>query len=222
MEDERFAFEFEQVSIAFSLTAGLGDCIIARKVFDALVELEPSCIIDIFYEEEHHRIFAEAFYGSCKNLNRIVPRKELHSSLVHKKNLYDLPLRVFGSHYINLEKVNSQRLQVKSPALSEAASKINNYNQQNVNNIVGISVSFRNMILGQILNKNCYSFLASNGALPIYDDKVNISLLSEYESEFNALNLTQYITFYTDTSSRTIYQKRATKAPCFSYGEEVA
>lgn len=40
MAEEKFAFESEEVSIAFTAFSGLGDIIIARKVFDALIELE--------------------------------------------------------------------------------------------------------------------------------------------------------------------------------------
>ena len=56
---EKFAFESGKVSIAFPLAHGLGDSVVAVKVFDALVELAPDCLIDIFYKENRHRTFAE-------------------------------------------------------------------------------------------------------------------------------------------------------------------
>jgi len=43
-----FAFEVSKVSIAFGLRYGLGDSVVARKVFDALTEIEPDCAADIF------------------------------------------------------------------------------------------------------------------------------------------------------------------------------
>ena len=69
MAEEKFAFESEKVSIAFSLTSGLGDCVIIKKVLEALIELAPDCVVDIFYVSAAHKTFAEAFYRDIKNLN---------------------------------------------------------------------------------------------------------------------------------------------------------
>ena len=49
---EKFAFESGRISIAFSFYRGLGDAVVSRKVFNAIVELAPDCLIDIFYFED--------------------------------------------------------------------------------------------------------------------------------------------------------------------------
>ena len=193
---EKFAFESDEVSIAFGTVAGLGDVVIARKVFDALIELAPNCRIDFHCVTEAHKIFAKAFYGDSKNLNRLLSREEYYANV--KK--YDLALYVGGSHAILFENVNARRLQDMAPKLSESLARIENYNRINVYNLGDwrLSVALRNMIAARILGKNCFHFLSCEGALPIRDDKVNIVLKPEYKAEFDALNLGRYITIYSD------------------------
>ena len=198
MADEKFAFESGKVSIAFALRWGLGDDIISKKVFEALIELVPDCVFDIFYQSPFHRTCAEAFYGDSKNLNLILNREEFFKDLVKK---YDLALCVMGSHCIYFDHINSQRLEAMSPALSEAVKKIQHYNENNYvySNTRDVNASY-NMRVARILNKSCYEFLSCDGALPIRDTKVKIPLKPEYKSEFNSLNLKNYITFYNDLS----------------------
>lgn len=78
MAEKFFAFVVAKVSIDFGLRYALGDSVVARKVFDALTEIEPNCKADIFYMEERHRIFAEAFFSGSKNLNRILSREKFY------------------------------------------------------------------------------------------------------------------------------------------------
>ena len=114
MDEKKFAFELENVSIAFSLQWGLGDYLIPKTIFDLVVETDPSCVIDIFYDREYSRWRVDAFYGSSKNLNRILSQEIFYNK--HLKD-YDVVFWVMGAHCIRLEHVNSQRLQQKSPAL---------------------------------------------------------------------------------------------------------
>lgn len=196
MAEKKFAFESEEVSIAFPLIAGLGDTVIAKKVFDAIIELEPKCLVDIFGITENHKNFAAAFFGQSKNLNLTLSYKEHYPNNFRK---YDLALYLFGSRAVILEHVNFERLQIMSPALAECVSKIKNYNQKNFYDVGSPNaVSLRNTTAARILEKNLYWFLSSGGALPIRDDKVNIPLAPEFKSEFDALNLDKYITVYSD------------------------
>ncbi len=196
MAEKKFAFESGEVSVAFTLDSGLGDAIIARKVFDAIIELAPNCRVDIFYVGENRRNFAHAFYGGSKNLNLIVPRNEHYKNLVQR---YDLAFYVAGSWAVILEHANGQRLQTLAPLLLQAVMKIAEYNKANIQNIGAPgAVSLRNFAMSRVLNKNCYEILSCDGALPIRDDKVNIPLLPEYKPEFDALKLGNYITIYSD------------------------
>ena len=196
MTEKKFAFDSDEVSIAFTLGAGLGDCIMAKKVFEAIVELAPRCVFDLFYREERHKVYAEAFYGGNKNINLILLRDENYEEFFQN---YDLVYWVVGSHYIQFEHVNSQILQAMAPALFESIVKIHRYNQKNIHGVgLPYMIAFRDMMMAHILHKSCYEFLSCEGALPIRDDKVEILLNPNYQSKFNILGLDNYITTYTD------------------------
>lgn len=193
---EEFAFESGKTSIAFGLRYGLGDSVIAKKVFDALIELAPDCRVDIFYARENHKIFAKAFYGHSKNLNRVLNYHEHYEANMRN---YDLAILVFGGRANLLQHANIERLQANSPALFEAVVKLDAYNKKNYFEIGSPNaVSLRNAIMSRILGKNCFYILSADGALPIRDEKVNIALKPKYRREFDALNLGRYITIYTD------------------------
>lgn len=198
MLDKKFAFESDEVSFAFYSVGGLGDAIIARKVFNAIVEIVPNCLVDYLCQEKRHEIFAQAFFGDSKNLNRLLTSQEYMTNA----QKYDAALYVGGCHAIILEKVNADRLQAMAPNFLQALINIQNYNKNNVFSVGGwgTSVAFRNMISAKILNKNCYDFLSCDGALPIRDNKVTIPLRPEFKPAFDNLKLNNYITFYTDIS----------------------
>ena len=49
MAEEKFAFETGEVAVAFrTMSSALGDAIISKKVFNAIVALVPNCKVDIF------------------------------------------------------------------------------------------------------------------------------------------------------------------------------
>ena len=220
MENKRFAFESEEVSIVFYSLAGLGDAVIARKVLEAIIELVPNCRADFFYISEAHKIFAKAFYGDIKNLNRLLNAQEYSENL----RKYDLALCVGGSHVLLFEWVNVERLQAMAPEFLQRLAVIDAYNQQNVFPIGPwkTSVAFRNMISAKILHKNCYRFLSCDGALPIREDELNIPLLPEYKPQFDALKLDKYITIYTDISERERANPKVKAYPIRYFLEYVA
>ena len=196
MADEKFAFESNKISVAFYSLSGLGDVVIARKVLTALIELAPDCVVDFFCVTEAHKSFASAFYGDIKNLNRILNYQKFYKQTLTE---YDMALGVGGCHLISLEQANIRKLQKKAPKLFDALVKVSEYNRQfNFNPNFWETVALHNMIAAEILNKNCYSFLSCDGALPIRDDKVTIPLLTAYKPKFDALKLGRYITIYSN------------------------
>ena len=196
MSERKFAFESDELSILFYSIAGMGDCVIARKVYDAIIELVPNCVIDFYCTSEAHRAFAKAFYGDSKNLNRLLDNQEYQENV---KN-YDLALYVGGCHAILFDYANTQRLQEMVPDFWQVLSRIELYNQKNVHGLGPwkLTVAHRNMISAEIIGKNFFHFLSCEGALPINDDKIKIPLSPEYKSKFDELKLGKYITFYTD------------------------
>lgn len=218
MAENSFAFETGKVSIAFGLRYGLGDSVVARKVFDAVTEIEPECVIDIFYKEERHRAFAESFYSDSKNLNQILSYEKFYEQLVEN---YDLALWVVGTHCVVFDGANVDHMKIAAPKLLQTALAIQQYNKKNVLNrgSLGISVPLRNVAISRILHKNFFHFLSCGGALPISDEKINIPLLPKCKSEFDALKLGKYITIYsnihrlTDTTIFSDDQRRAVITP---------
>ena len=220
MARKSFAFASDKVSIGFPLIAGLGDTVIAKKIFDAVIELAPDCLIDIFFPTENHKNLAASFFGQSGNLNLILDFQEHYQRTV---NSYDLVLHVFGSRAVILDYVNIQSLQMKSPALAESVVKISNYNNVNVEPIGSENaLSLRNTSAARVLGKNCYYFLSCGGALPIRDDKVNIPLLPEFKAAFDELNLDKYITIYTDISEQEREQPKVKTWPLRHLHEYVA
>lgn len=196
MEKKKFAFESDELAIVFYSTFGLGDAVIARKAFEAIIELAPNCVADFFCLTEAHRNYAKAFYSDIKNLNRLIDTKEYTENI----QKYDLALCIGGCHVILFEYAKPERLQAMAPKLFEATNKIEMYNRQNVYGLGPwkLTVAFRNMISSHILGKKCFWFMSCGGSLPIRDDNLYIPLNPDFQKEFDALNLKKYITIYTD------------------------
>lgn len=206
---EKFAFETGKVSIAFGLRYGLGDSVVAKKIFDVLAAIEPNCAIDIFYKEDRHRIFAEAFYGGSKNLNRILSCEKFYERHVAE---YDLAVWVVGTHCIVFDGANVERLQKTSPKLLQTALQIHRYNAENVSEIkpLGFSVPLRNVFISRIIHKNFFWFLSCGGALPIHDEHVDIKLSPKHKRDFDKLKLGNYITIYSNIHRDAIHPKPKT------------
>ncbi len=190
MAEKNFAFESGKVSIAFPCPDTLGDCLIAKKVFDALVELVPDCRIDIFYNSERGKNYVEAFYGQSKNLNCILSFQNFYQQNVRK---YDAALRVW--HMVLIDFANVERLQKISPALLHCLQGIDAYNKRYVFNTDAVGIILRNITRAHILGINRYTCLSCGGALPIHDNKVEIHLSPEGDRQFKNLGLSKnYIT----------------------------
>lgn len=208
----KFAFETGKVSIAFGLRYGLGDSVVAKKVFDALIEIEPDCRVDIFYLEDQHRDFAEAFYGGNENLNRVLSHEKFYERHVVK---YDLAVWVVGTHCVVFDGANVERLQKAAPNLLRTVLQVQTYNEQNVLPFkpLGFAVPLRNVCMSRILHRNFFWFLSCGGALPIHDERVNIPLKPEFRRAFDKLKLGRYITIYSNIHRAAVRLKAKTWSP---------
>ena len=184
------AYEFEGVAIGFFCPPALGDSIIAKKVFETLIQIEPNCKIDIFYFNEKAKLYAKAFYGGNKNLNLILDVNKFSGTDIKK---YDLVLNA-SSHSVTLNFLDEKRIYQKSPELFQSILKIDEYNKKFIYNKDLEGVVLFQMARSRILKTNRYTCLACGGALPIYDNKVTINLLPEWQGEFDKLGLKKYIT----------------------------
>ena len=201
MARKKFAFEYKEVSIAFVIDSGLGDAVVTKKIFSALVELAPDCRVDFFCLSEGRQAFAKAFYSDNKNFNLVRDLRELHGKYVKR---YDLSFRPAGYCFIQMYNVNVDKLKSAAPKLLEALVKIDEYNKRFVNRALSypLSIMLRYTTASQVLKKNLYHFISCEGALPIYDDRVDIKLNPDFKRAFDDLKLDKYITIYTDIDEK--------------------
>ena len=220
MAEKKFAFESEEVSIVFYSTFGLGDAVIARKAFEAIIELLPNCVADFFYLTEAHKKYAQAFYSDIKNLNRLISPQEYAENF--KK--YDLALCIGGCHVILFEYANPQRLEAMAPEFLKCMTQIEQYNRQHVYGLGPwkLTVAFRNMMSARILGKNYFFFLSCGGALPIRDDNLHMPLNPDFKKKFNALKLDKYITIYVDINAEEKNLPKVKSWPIRCFNEYIA
>ena len=191
MPEEKFAFEFPVPSLAFQITSdALGDSIISKCAFEALIKLVPNCKVDIFYSKDSGKRYAQSFYSDSKNLNILINR-DSYKDLYQK---YDLA--VTSWHTVFLDAMNEERLKSLCPNLFNAAKKIRDYNKkQPYKQRNDTATILANFARAHILGTNRYTSSACNGALPIQDEHVHIPLTAEGERGFKDLNLkSPYIT----------------------------
>lgn len=184
------AYEFDGVSIGFIGASPLGDSIMYKKVFEALAVLEPNCKIDVICDSERSRENANAFYSTHKNFNCVSMKDQFFGQEVKK---YDLVLGVSPIAII-FYFVNNERLAQMSPKLFQSLIKVEEYNRQYIHGRDFFGRILFQMARARIFKTNRYSFMSCGGALPIFDDKVEINLLTEWKSEFDKLGLKKYIT----------------------------
>ena len=184
------AYEMDGVSVALINPPALGDTIIAKKIFEAIVTLEKNCHVDIFYDNANSKSYIEAFYVGSKNLNQILSFDEIDSQNVQK---YDLALNACA-HCVIINFANLERLQKLSPKLLQSVLKIDAYNKKYIYTKDFAGVALFQMARSRILGTNRFTCLSCDGALPIYDNHIEINLLPEYENEFKKLGLSKYIT----------------------------
>ena len=185
-----FAYELDGISVAFMCPPALGDSIIAKKIFEAIVRVEKNCHIDIFYNGDNSKSYIEAFYSGSKNLNGILSASEIDNKNFQK---YDLVLNT-GAHAIIINFANLERLQKFSPELFQSVLKIDAYNKKYIYTKDYAGVVLFQMARSRILGTNRFTCLSCEGALPIYDNHVEINLSPEWEIEFKKLGLKKYIT----------------------------
>ena len=181
------AYDFDGLSIGFICPPAIGDSIISKKVFEAVIQVEPNCTIDIFCADKKAEVFAKAFYSGNKNLNVITDYNQEEFSK------YDLVLHA-SSFSVIIFAVNQKRLQKLSPALFLAVAKIDVYNKNFIYKKDFAGRVLFQMARSRILKTDRYTSLSCDGALPIYDNKVTINLLPEWQKEFDKLKLKKYIT----------------------------
>lgn len=179
----------EKIKVAFTIPSALGDAIIAKKVFEAIINIENNCKFDLFCVDEKSSVYATAFYIESSHVDKIFLIDENFSQKI--KN-YDLALSVHHSITINF--ANTNRLQTLSQKLLESINNVTFYNRKYIycKDVSG-QILF-NIARARILKINRFTTLACEGALPITNNHVEINLSPEWEDDFEKLGLKNYIT----------------------------
>ena len=214
MAEQKFAFESGEVSVAFtSISNGLGDVLIAKSAFNALVEMVPNCKIDIYFIKDKSKNYIEAFYGGSKNLNRVLSSRDFYDANVQK---YDVALKVW--HSVFIESANVDRLQAAAPDLLESLYGISQYNKLTTDKYATV---LRNITRAHILGTNRYTALSCGGALPIRDNHVDIPLSPEAERRFRELGLNKnYITIGSNLGKKNNLSRHSLKEWPTAYATE--
>ena len=184
----RYAFEEPGLSIALKYGPGLGDAIIRKKVFEAIARLAPTAKIDIY----------------APNASKMMPliyRNEpcFHAAIddggavyVDNHEKYGLSMSIF--YMVQLDHVKYAVLQENSPALADAARKIEAANKAYKLSIYPITQNWIHFGRAMYRGWNCYTLYNYTGALDIQGQNIAIPLDSAAEAEFRKLGLGRYIT----------------------------
>ena len=171
------------IAFIFDHGYGIGDTIIMRSAYDAILSLAPTAKVDFFCADSIGRECVEVFYGNSSNLNRIYKEREFNRLI----NEYAVVIR--GARWLKIAKLDEFLLKLKTPKLLSALKKVQEFNKlyfREWNNVV-----LRNVTLSHILGLNDYTCLGG-GALPIKTQHVALPLWEEAKPRFNQLNLGNY------------------------------
>jgi len=185
---QHFAFEEPGLAIALKYGPGLGDAIIKKKLFKAIAELAPTAKIDIY----------------APNASKIIPliyrdEPNFHAAIddggavyVDNHEKYGLSMSIF--YMVQMDHVKYAVLSENSPALADAARKIEAANEVYKLSIYPTTQNWIHFGRARYHGWNCYNIYNYTGAFTIEGQKVTIPLAPAAETEFQKLGLKSYIT----------------------------
>lgn len=184
-----YAYEIAPLSIALKFGPGLGDAVIKKRLFDEIVKMAPETKIDIYTPGGAK--FIKSFYYDEPNLNCAIDDGGALYAQHHKE--YGVSLSVF--FMIQIDHLEYEKIKRVNPYFAEQMKlHVNHHSEYGLTPFPTVQnhLHFRRAIY---LGRNCYSFYDYTSVFNIQDQKVNIPIREEYKSEYEALNLGNYITF---------------------------
>ena len=195
---DKYAYEYNGISIALKYGPGLGDCIVKKKLFESIVKLSPKCKIDIYAPNASH--FIQAIYGDHPNLNLIVD--DAGALYAESANKYILSLKVFFMLEVDcfdFEKAFQldENFANKIKILKTETDKYNLTPFPVMQNFI----HFNRM---KYMNRNYYQSLDVANVFQINDTRVSIPIRNEYERDYEKLGLpSKYVTVNYGNGSST-------------------
>ena len=177
----------QTIQLAWCISRAMGDQVISLKPYQALVELCPSIVTDVYCNGSQT---AESIYFNQKGLRSI--KREASPTDCSK---YDLVLEVGFSLF--LKAVRYKTLLRVCPELCDKIRKLQDY-QENKSPDTGVYPYTSRIIMdrAKFLGKNRYTMLAEPGLFDYKDKRVEIYIDNDYEDRYKELCIEgKYITF---------------------------
>jgi len=188
--EERFAYEKQQLAIAFRICGGLGDCVITKVIVQELVKIVPDCLIDIYCEMDRVVPVAKSIYAGDQNINRIL------ADCNYAQHVEHYPLAIRAAYIMEIEGFSYGNVYKYSPILAKKIiALIEQYDHYCANIDQMRYRRFIHFKRAEYWKINCYTTYNHSDIFNIKDRRVHIPLQEEYEEKFKELRWGKYITF---------------------------
>lgn len=203
-DGETLACRLDCVSIAVFLSGGIGDCIVTKKMIEALLKFSSRVKIDFFTKIKKEDIYA--IHRGELYLNEIVSCE--YDKYKKIRCLYHVGINMGNFPEIEWLATKEEWLE-EDFTLRELINKIMVYRDNYKN---GMPVTHFLHYHRQIyLGKNCYSSLSCEGLIPVEGHKVHVPFDDAGRKEFDKLKLKKYITINYGNGSSIEYADRINK-----------
>lgn len=173
----------EDIQLAFCLSGGLGDCIIAKKIISAILsKINIKKKVTIYGNYKNKKFIETVFMNTTFVFNYAG-----YKSYIAASSNYDISIDV--GYFLTITYINIHTIRKKSEALSKWFMKFN----ESINNYGLIdnhgrenSIHFARCRLNKL---NAYTSCTYDGCIDIYDSMVDIQLKDEYKNKFESLDL---------------------------------
>ena len=184
---EVFAFERGGLSVGLFLISAMGGVLFLKKFVEAIIEIVPECLIDIYSTSQVKAI--NIFYSDLNNINSVM--YNLGTKYGRNKNRYSLALTVNASGFLKIDGVNRGEIEKISPRLMAKIEKLQHIiDEERYDDSTPRIAIFQDR---KYHNKNCYTAFDYN-VFNIHDKKVAVPINKEYESIFTKIGIKRYIT----------------------------
>ena len=185
IQDLKYAFESDGISVALYCIGGFGDAIIQKKFITTLIGMSQKCIVDIYH------IKADAFlphlYNKEGNINEFInDNGVLYHKLLDK---YVMGITVRGM-VLEVDWVDDTRLKSLDYSLQEKIARLKMFiKNENLSLNIPSYVGFSRRIYN---GENCYTSFSNGGIFTINNNRVDIPLDSNYIEKYNQMSFSGY------------------------------
>lgn len=185
IQDVKYAFESEGLSVALYCVGGFGDAIIQKKFITTLIGLSPKCKIDIYHIKADS--FLSHLYNIDDNINKFINDNGV---LYHKLfDKYVIGITVRGM-FLEVDWVDDTKLKFLDCSLEDKIARLKLFiKNENLSLNIPAYVGFSRKIYN---GENCYTSFSNGGIFRITDDKVNIPLDNQYMEQYIGLQFSNH------------------------------